>query len=195
MSTTCITHYCPCRELVCSAHHWWEATSTGWPHLHQSQWPQSSGVWRNNWTNPLQWHICARHTNMGRNIVCQYIHVVICGNIGTCNYNNYWIYPITLSLITLQCCHCGITLSFRISMQHWTKLKFSGASPCARYYHAACCIASPLTGQQHSLVMVVGGWGENPSLRTLDDVWLLDVDMGVWREVGTQCPSLYNKQL
>ena len=74
-------------------------------------------------------------------------------------------------------------------------MKFSGASPCARYYHAACCIAGPLTGQQHSLVMVVGGWGENPSLRTLDDVWLLDVDMGVWREVGTQCPSLYNKQL
>ena len=67
-----------------------------------------------------------------------------------------------------------------MSMQQWTKLNISGANPPARNYHAACCIAGPLTGQQHPLLMVVGG---SVGSKIFDDVWLLDVDNTMWNEV------------
>ena len=72
-------------------------------------------------------------------------------------------------------------LQLNISMQHWTKV-VSGKKPPARSSHTACCIAGPLTGQEHPLLMVMGGHvsGVGPA----DDVWLLDVDKGVWSEVG-----------
>ena len=70
-------------------------------------------------------------------------------------------------------------------MQHWTKLNVSGDKPPARYLHATCCIASPLTGQKHAVLMVVGGLDED--LETLGDVWLLDVENGIWSEVGMLC--------
>ena len=66
-------------------------------------------------------------------------------------------------------------------MQHWTKLKVSGVKPSARSVHAACCIAGPLTGQQHSILMVVGGYDGRG---VLGDVWLLEVDKGIWTEVS-----------
>ena len=71
-------------------------------------------------------------------------------------------------------------LYLNMSIQHWTKLKMSGAKPPARFRHTACCIAGPLTGQEHPLLMVVGGIGSEYH----GDVWLLDVDKGVWSEVG-----------
>ena len=71
------------------------------------------------------------------------------------------------------------------SLQHWTKLNISGAKPPVRNCHAACCIAGPLTGQYHPQLMVIGGWYTDAS--TLGDVWLLDVDKGVWSEVGMLC--------
>ena len=71
-------------------------------------------------------------------------------------------------------------LYLNMSIQHWRKLKMSGAKPLARFRHTACCIAGPLTGQEHPLLMVVGGIGSE----YYGDVWLLDVDKGVWSEVG-----------
>ena len=71
-------------------------------------------------------------------------------------------------------------LYLNISMQHWTKVGI-GEKPPARYCHTACCIAGPLTGQEYSVLMVVGGWNGG---KALNDVWLLDVDKGVWSEVG-----------
>lgn len=70
-----------------------------------------------------------------------------------------------------------------VSMQHWTKLEISGDKPLARDCHTSCCIAVPSTGQeeQHSLLMVVGGYGGDGALC---DVWLLDVDKGLWSEVS-----------
>ena len=65
-------------------------------------------------------------------------------------------------------------------MQHWTKVA-SGKKPRGRDSHTACCIAGPLTGQEHPLLMVAGGWN---GLDVFRDVWLLDVDKGVWSEVG-----------
>ena len=53
--------------------------------------------------------------------------------------------------------------------------------PPARSSHTACCIAGPLTGQEHPILMVVGGWNVK---KALSDVWLLDVDKWVWSEVG-----------
>lgn len=66
-------------------------------------------------------------------------------------------------------------------MQHWTKLSVSKVKPSVREYHATCCIAGPLTGEQHPVLMVVGGWGY--ILKIIGDVWLLDVDKGVWSKV------------
>ena len=68
-------------------------------------------------------------------------------------------------------------------MQNWNKLDISGAKPPVRNCHAACCIAGPLTGQKHPILMVVGGWHTDSS--ALGDVWLLDVDEAMWSEVGT----------
>ena len=77
---------------------------------------------------------------------------------------------------------CGKTLHFYLNMstQHWTKV-ISQRKPPARYFHTTCCIAGPLTGQEHSLLMIVGGDGQ---YEVLGDVWLLDVDKGEWSEVG-----------
>ena len=71
-------------------------------------------------------------------------------------------------------------LYLNMSMQHWTKVG-TGEKPPVRCWHTACCIAGPLTGQEHSVLMAVGGWNGE---KALSDVWLLDVDKGVWSEVG-----------
>ena len=80
-----------------------------------------------------------------------------------------------------------------MSMQHWTKVA-SGKRPQPRCYHTACCIAGPLTGQEHPLLIVFGG--SSGVLKVLSEVWLLDVDKGVWSEVGmlylTALPLIYN---
>jgi len=69
-------------------------------------------------------------------------------------------------------------------MQHWTKLEISGTKPSPRSLHATCCIAGPLTGQHHPILLIVGGYERNKSLC---DAWLLDVDRGVWSEVSVLC--------
>ena len=67
--------------------------------------------------------------------------------------------------------------------QHWTKQDTTaGPRPLARYSHAACCIAGPLTGQEHPLLLVGGGL--NNALDVFKDMWVLDVDRGVWSEVS-----------
>ena len=68
--------------------------------------------------------------------------------------------------------------------QHWSKVKTSGGRPSARMYHAACCIAGPLTGQPHPLLMVICGLGG-----ALSDVWVLDVAQGLWSQVLHVCIS------
>ena len=72
-------------------------------------------------------------------------------------------------------------LCLNMSMQHWTKVA-SEKKPPARSSHTACCIAGPLTGQEHPLLMVAGGFASG--VGTTGDMWLLDVDKGVWSEVG-----------
>ena len=73
-------------------------------------------------------------------------------------------------------------LYLNMSIQHWTKVGIGEKPPVPRSLHTVCCIAGLLTGQQHSVLMVVGGLGNG--LKVLSDVWLLDVDKGVWSEVG-----------
>ena len=72
-------------------------------------------------------------------------------------------------------------LHLNMSLQHWTKVG-SQKRPPAKSSHTACCIAGPLTGQEHPLLLVVGGYGDG--LKVFSDVWLLDVDKEVWSEVG-----------
>ena len=76
-------------------------------------------------------------------------------------------------------------LYLNMSMQHWTKVA-SGKRPQPRHSHTACCIAGPLTGQKHPLLIVMGG--SATGVGTAGDVWLLDVDKGVWSEVGMLYP-------
>ena len=62
--------------------------------------------------------------------------------------------------------------------QHWTKLDTTGGpKPPARDSHAACCIAGPLTGQGHPLLLLVGG-GYSFDDGIFKDMWVLDVDRG-----------------
>ena len=77
-------------------------------------------------------------------------------------------------------------------LQEWTLLDVSGGpKPFARTYHAACCLVGPLTGQEHPLLVVVGGMSDSRDL--LDDVWLLDIDGRRWKQVKHQ--SLHFKDL
>ena len=71
--------------------------------------------------------------------------------------------------------------------QHWSKVKTSGGRPPARSSHAACCIAGPLTGQPHPLLMVICGNGGG--FGVLSDVWVLDVAQGLWSQVLHVCIS------
>lgn len=78
--------------------------------------------------------------------------------------------------------------------QHWSKLDTTrGPSPSARYFHAACCIAGPLTGKKHPRLLVGGGYN---GWEVFKDMWLLDVDREVWNEVRdliTWCMMSYIK--
>lgn len=63
-------------------------------------------------------------------------------------------------------------------MQQWTKIEQRGTWPKARGAHAACCLGY---GQLHQQLLVSGGV-DNEQV-TLNDVWLLDVSSGKWKEV------------
>ena len=66
-------------------------------------------------------------------------------------------------------------------LQHWTKLDVSGPKPPARSRHAACYIAGPLTGQEHPLLLVAGGLGDD--YKVLQDMWILDINGRKWKQV------------
>lgn len=105
-------------------------------------------------------------------------------------YNYVWVamligYVEWLTLFQLYTMHITMIIFLCTHLQHWTKLKIAGAKPPARCLHAACYIAGPLTGQQHPLLMVVGGSSDN----RFGDMWLLDVDKRMWNEV---CCSLHS---
>ena len=69
-------------------------------------------------------------------------------------------------------------------LQEWTLLDVSGGpKPSVRTRHAACCLVGPLTGQEHPLLVVVGGL---EILTVLDDMWLLDIDGRRWKQVKRQ---------
>ena len=78
--------------------------------------------------------------------------------------------------------------------QHWIKLDTTGGSrPLARHSHAACCIAGPLTGQKHPLLLVGEGFSGNVfSGSAFEDTWLLDVDRGMWSDVSGLIYLVYN---
>ena len=71
---------------------------------------------------------------------------------------------------------CTVFLS-----QEWTKLERpEGASwPLGTSSHAACCLNY---GEEHPQLLVTGGVDKNDN--TLQDVWILDVNSGRWREVS-----------
>ena len=118
----------------------------------------------------------ARHVLILTSCPLNYIKMRTMTNLfhAYCNTCTCIIYKTTMLGILL------VILYLNMSMQHWTKLNIGGDKPPVRRWHATCCIAGPLMGQQHPLLMVVGGEGRN----YYGDVWLLDVDKGVWSEVG-----------
>ena len=67
-------------------------------------------------------------------------------------------------------------------IQHWTQLKQSGRGlwPEGRSAHAACCLNY---GQQNPQLLVYGGLILNRLNKSLEDVWILDVERGNWRKV------------
>ena len=95
-------------------------------------------------------------------------------------------------MITCHTKHACVCLDFP---QYWTKLDTTGdPRPRARHSHTACCIAGPLTGQEYPLLLVGGGLGKalnavliggGYSDGVLKDMWVLDVDRGVWSQVSS----------
>ena len=66
-----------------------------------------------------------------------------------------------------------------IFMQHWSKLEIQGEScPVGRADHAAVCLGY---GGDHPQLLVTGGIDQDRTV--LSDVWLLDLESGMWREV------------
>ena len=65
--------------------------------------------------------------------------------------------------------------------QEWTKLERAEGAPwpAERSDHAACCLNYE---QDHPQVLVTGGWDKNGN--TINDMWILDVQSGRWREVS-----------
>jgi len=65
--------------------------------------------------------------------------------------------------------------------QEWTKLERPPGAPwpSGRIYHSACCLNY---GQDQPQVLVTGG-GDMMN-NTLNDMWILDVKSGRWREVS-----------
>ena len=52
--------------------------------------------------------------------------------------------------------------------------------PVGRVFHSSCLLAGPLTGHQHPVVVVVGGWDNNKD--TLSDLWIMKREQ-TWKKV------------
>ena len=65
--------------------------------------------------------------------------------------------------------------------QKWTRLERPEGAPrpVERSSHAACCLNY---GEEHPQLLVTGGRDNEDN--TLQDVWILDVNSGRWREVS-----------
>ena len=66
------------------------------------------------------------------------------------------------------------------SMQHWSKVEHPAGEPrpVERSRHAAACVGY---GEDCPQLLIIGGFSFNNV--ALNDVWLLDVESGHWREV------------
>ena len=71
------------------------------------------------------------------------------------------------------------TCPVHVFLQHWTKLKCSGALPLKRAGHVAVCLGY---NREQPLLLVTGGVDEDTNV--LHDVWTLDIHCAKWREVG-----------
>ena len=82
---------------------------------------------------------------------------------------------------------CYVSSNSVIFMQHWNKLVIQGVScPVGRSRHAAVCLGY---GGDSPQLLVTGGREGHSSV--LNDVWLLDLKSGRWREVRVdECERL-----
>ena len=66
-------------------------------------------------------------------------------------------------------------------MQHWSKVEHPVGEPYPeeRSDHASVCLGY---GGNHPQLLVTEGWGDGAKI--LNDVWVLDVESGHWREVS-----------
>ena len=104
------------------------------------------------------------------------VHVLMyaCTSILTCIHNFVGV------KLTLKCTHWIFCDPLHHFIQHWTQLKQSGRGPWPeeRSSHAACCLNY---GQQYPQLLVYGG--RNRENRPSEDVWILDVGRGNWKNV------------
>ena len=77
-------------------------------------------------------------------------------------------------------------------MQHFSKMDTQGEScPKGRSSHAAVCLGY---GGDHPQLLVTGGYDSDGVI--LNDVWMLDVQSGRWREVRVcVCKCIVNSIL
>ena len=67
-------------------------------------------------------------------------------------------------------------------MQHWRKVenRVGESCPVERSCHAAVCLGY---GGDHPQLLVIGGF---TGRKVLNDVWVLEVQSGQWREVSVE---------
>ena len=67
------------------------------------------------------------------------------------------------------------------NLQQWSQLNRKDEEPCppGRSAHAAVCLGY---GESNPQLLVTGGWAKVGE-RIMNDVWMLDVQSGKWREV------------
>ena len=81
---------------------------------------------------------------------------------------------------TLRFYVCVLLLNqLTANTQHWSKVpECEGPHPPARYHHSTSCL--DYGGDKPQLV-IFGGRDVNGDV--LNDVWILDINSGVWKEV------------
>ena len=85
-----------------------------------------------------------------------------------------------LTCIEASLLHESGTLSILFIMQHWSKVEHltKEPSPAGRSGHAAVCLGY---GGNCPQLLVIGGLEDS---KVFEDVWLLNVASGHWREVS-----------
>ncbi len=97
------------------------------------------------------------------------------------------LYFISAIILLAYCNNILYLLVSVLLLQTWrlVSCKSSNQCPEGRHGHIATCLGY---GGQHKYLLISGGF--DSSYKTLHDLWLLDLQSGLWEQVRTTCYDL-----